>query len=133
LEDKMNMQEWMIDNRTFRLAAIAVAAVVVLVLAAYLFGASLRTDAPASVARSSEESSVAAVRKVGEVAPSILAADYADTGEARTIVSTTRAASLAALAKSRSDFYGDLNPEVEGARWTSVAAKDKNHTTSTTR
>ena len=46
----MNTQERMIDNRTFRIAVIAVAAAVLLAAAAYLFGTGLRADTSASVA-----------------------------------------------------------------------------------
>jgi hypothetical protein len=124
----MNAQERMIDRRMFRTAAIAAAAVAVLVLAAYLFGNSLRADTPASLAPASVESSVAAVRKVGAVAPSILAANYTDSRGARTITSAARAAALAVLARSRSDFYADQNAAAEAARWAAVAANDKSHT-----
>ena len=111
----MNMQERMVDTRTFRIAAIAVAAAVVLGLAAYLFGTGLRADTPASVAPSPLGSSLTVAREAPAVAPSALGASSLDARGARTIVSAARAASLAALAKSRSDFYADLSNSARAA------------------
>jgi hypothetical protein len=48
----MNTQERTIEKTTFRIPAIAVAAVAVLVLAAYLFGIGLRAGTPVSLASS---------------------------------------------------------------------------------
>jgi hypothetical protein len=49
------------------------------------------------------------------VAPSALSANSTDARGARTTLSAARAASLAALARSRSDFYGDLNNSASAA------------------
>jgi hypothetical protein len=125
LEDNMNIQERMIDKRTFRIAVIAVAAAVLLAAAAYLFGTGLRADTSASVAPSPLGSSLTDVRQARVPAPVALSASSLDARGARTIVSAAKAASLAALAKSRSDFYGDLNAAAAASRWASVAARDQ--------
>jgi hypothetical protein len=125
LEDNMNMQERMIDRRTFRIAVIAVAAAVLLAAAAYLFGAGIRADTSASVAPSPLGSSLTDVRLARVAAPSALGANSLDARGARTIVSAVRAASLAALEKSRSDFHADQNATAEAARWDAIAAGDK--------
>ena len=100
----MNPQVRMIETRTFRIAVIAVAAAVLLAAAAYLFGTGLRADTSASVAPSPLGSSLINVRQARAAAPSALGANSLDARGARTILSAARAASLAALAKSRSDF-----------------------------
>jgi hypothetical protein len=123
-EDNMNTQERINDNRTFRIAVIAVAAAVLLAVAAYLYGAGLRADTSASVAPSPLGSSLTAVREARAVAPSALGAYSTDARGARTILSAARAAALAALAKSRSDFYADLNNSAAASRWAAVAAHD---------
>jgi len=57
----MNARQGMIDKRSFRITVLAAAAVVVLAVAAYLFGTGLRADTPASVAPSPLGSSLAVV------------------------------------------------------------------------
>jgi hypothetical protein len=115
----MNAQERMIDSRTFRIAAIAVAAVAVLVLAAYLFGTGLRADTSALGANSAD------VRAAALAAQAQRRADfYADVNNSAK--ATTRAAALAALEKSRADFHAEQNAAAEAARWASVATADKN-------
>ena len=93
-------QERFFDTRVFRIAVIAVAAIAVLALAAYWFGTGLRADAPASVAPSPLGSSLTAVR-------ASTSEDYV--GRLINASEAAKAASLAALAKSRSDFYAELN------------------------
>ena len=113
------------DTRGFRIAVIAAAAVVVLVGAAYWFGTGLQADTSASVAPSPLGSSIANVREVQSVAPSPLGSSLT---AVRGIDSATaaKAASLAALAKSRSDFYAELNASAAGAaRATSLAGLAK--------
>jgi hypothetical protein len=122
MEDNMNMQERMIDKKTFRIAVFAVAAAAVLVLAAYLFGTGLRADTPASLAPSPLGSSLTDARQARAAAPSAFSASSLDARGARTIVSAARAASLAALAKSRSDFYADQNNSAMAARLASLRA-----------
>jgi hypothetical protein len=124
-EDNMNTQARMSDNRTFRIAVIAVAAAALLAVAAYLFGTGLRADTSASVAPSPLGSSLTDVRQARAVAPSALGANSLDARGARTIVSAARAAALAAQAQSRADFYGELNATASAARWAAVAAHDK--------
>jgi hypothetical protein len=119
VEGNMNVQERMIDRRTFRIAAIAVAAVAVLVLAAYLFGTGLRADTSALGASSAD------VRAAALAAQAQRRADfYADVNNSAK--ATTRAAALAALAKSRSDFYADQNAAAQAARWAAAAADPYN-------
>jgi hypothetical protein len=119
MEGNMNAQERMIDRRTFRIAAIAVAAVAVLVLAAYLFGTGLRADTSALGASSAD------VRAAALAAQAQRRADfYADVNNSAK--ATTRAAALAALAKSRSDFYADQNAAAQAARWAAAAADPYN-------
>jgi hypothetical protein len=114
----MNAQERMIDSRTFRIAAIAVAAVAMLVLAAYLFGTRLRADTSALGANSAD------VRAAALAAQAQRRADfYADVNNSAK--ATTRAAALAALEKSRADFHAEQNAAAEAARWASVAAADQ--------
>jgi hypothetical protein len=125
LEDNMNMQERMNDKRTFRIAVTAVAAAVLLAAAAYLFGAGLRADTSASVAPSPLGSSLTAVREARAVEPSALGVNSLDSRGARTILSAARAAALAALEKSRSDFYADQNATAEAARWAAIAEGDR--------
>jgi hypothetical protein len=121
----MNTQERMVDWRTFRIAAIAVAVVAVLVLAAYLFGNSLQADTSASVAPSPLGSSLTNSRQSAAVAPSFTGASSLDSRGARTTLSAERAAALAALAKSAADFHAEQNAAAEAARWAAVAAADK--------
>jgi hypothetical protein len=125
LEDKMSTQERMNDSRTFRITAIAVAAAAVLVIAAYLFGTNLRADTQASVAPSPLGSSLTVVRAAPVVAPSAFGASSLDARGARTTLSAARAAALAELAKSRSDFYADQNNSAAAARSASLIALAK--------
>jgi hypothetical protein len=136
LEDNVNVQAQMMEKRTFRIAVIAAAAVAVLGLAAYLFGNGLRADSPPSVAPAvaladsranfyADLNSSAAASSASLAAPSALGASSLDARGARTVASAARAASLAALAKSRSDFYADQNAAAEAARWAAVAARDR--------
>jgi hypothetical protein len=142
----MNAQERMIDRRTFRIAAIAVAAVAVLVLAAYLFGNGLRADTSALGASSADvraaalaaqaqrradfhadqgNSARATVRAAALAAQAQRRSDfYADVNNSAK--ATTRAAALVALAKSRADFYADQNAAAEAARWAAAAADPYN-------
>ena len=93
----MNMQERMIEKRTFRIVVIAVVAAAVLVIAAYLFGTGLQAGTSAS--------------------PAALAKSRADFyADLNNSAAAARSASLAALAKSRSDFYADLNNSAAAAR-----------------
>jgi hypothetical protein len=111
----MNTQERMNDTRTFRIAVIAVAAVAVLAIAAYLFGTNLRADTSASVAPSPLGSSLTVVREAPAAAPSALGASSLDARGARTNLSAARAASLAALEKSRADFHADQSNSARAA------------------
>jgi hypothetical protein len=108
----MNAQERMIDRRTFRIAAIAVAAVAVLVLAAYLFGNGLRADTSALGASSAD------VRAAALAAQAQRRADfYADQKAA------AEAARWAAAAADpyNQEWMGFTSPESVGARLPSVA------------
>jgi hypothetical protein len=97
----MNAQgEQFFSSREFRIGVLAALAVIVLVGAAYFFGTGLRADTPASVAPSPIGSSLSVV-------PASRSEDYV--GRLINSAATSRAASLAALAQSRSDFYADLN------------------------
>jgi hypothetical protein len=120
----MNMQERMIDKRTFRIAVIAVAAAVLLAAAAYLYGTGLRADTSASVAPSPLGSSLTDVRQAPAVVPFALGANALNAKAAGTTLLAARAASVAAVAKGRSDFYGDLNAAAAASRWAAVAARD---------
>jgi hypothetical protein len=128
MEANMNAQEQMIDKRTFRIAAIAVAAVAVLVLAAYLFGTSLRADTSASVAPSPLGSSLTNSSQSVAVAPSFTGASSLDSRGARTILSAERAAAVAAADKDFAIFYNGVNATnaaaAEAARWAAMAAAD---------
>jgi hypothetical protein len=125
VEDNMNMQERMDDKRTFRIAVIAVAAAVLLAAAAYLFGTGLRADTPASVAPAPVGANLGSAEEARAVAPAALSVSSLDARGARTTLSAVRAASLAALEKSRSDFHADQNAAAAAARWAAVAAADK--------
>jgi hypothetical protein len=119
VEENMNAQERMIDRRTFRIAAIAVAAVAVLVLAAYLFGTGLRADTSALGANSAD------VRAAAVAAQAQRRADfYADVNNSAK--ATTRAAAVAAQAQRRADFYADVNNSAKAARQAAAAADPYN-------
>ena len=110
----MNVQgQRLFDTRGFRIAAIAVAAAVVLGVAAYFFGTGLQADTSASVAPSPLGSSLTAVRESSSV-------DYV--GRLINASEAAKAASLAALAESRSDFYADLSNSAAASRAASAAA-----------
>jgi hypothetical protein len=110
----MNMQgQHLFDTRGVRIAMIAVAAVIALAVAAYFFGTGLRADTAASVAHSPLGSSLTAVRES-------ISKDYV--GRLINASAAARAASLAALAKSRADFYADLNNSAAAPRAASSAA-----------
>jgi hypothetical protein len=114
----MNMQQQRVyGTRGFRIGVIAALAVVVMAVAAYWFGTGLRADTTQSVARSPLGSSLTAVRESRSE-------DYV--GRLINSSSASRSASLAALANSRSNFYGDLNVAAAAAKWASVAAADRN-------
>jgi hypothetical protein len=110
----MYMQEQrFFDTRGFRIAVIAVAAAVVLGVAAYFFGTGLRADTSASVAPSPLGSSLTAVRERSSE-------DYV--GRLINASAAARETSLAALAKSRSEFYAELNNSAAASRAASAAA-----------
>ena len=92
---------------------IALAAVAVLALAAYFFGTGLLADTSASVAPSPIGSSLTAVRES-------ISKDYVE--RLSDSSAAARSASLAALAKSRSDFYAELNNSAAAATSGSSAA-----------
>jgi hypothetical protein len=102
----MNTQERMIDKSAFRIAVIAVAAAVLLAVAAYLFGTSLRADTSASETTSRTASLAALANSRSNF--------YADLNNSA--AAAVRTASQAALAKSRADFYADLNNSAAAAR-----------------
>jgi hypothetical protein len=97
----------------------------VLVLAAYLFGNSLRADTPASLAPAPVASNPGFTGEARAVAPSALSASSLDARGARTILAAERAAALAAHAQRGADFHAEQNAAVEAARWAAVAAADK--------
>jgi hypothetical protein len=110
----MYMQEQrFFDTRGFRIAVIAVAAAVVLGVAAYFFGTGLQADTSASVAASPLGSSLTAVRERSSE-------DYV--GRLINASAAARETSLAALAKSRSEFYAELNNSAAASRAASAAA-----------
>jgi predicted negative regulator of RcsB-dependent stress response len=113
-EDKMNAQgQEFFGTRGFRIGVIAALAVVVLAGAAYFFGTGLRADTSASVAPSPIGSSLTAVRES-------ISKDYVE--RLSDSSAAARSASLAALAKSRSDFYAELNNSAAAATSGSSAA-----------
>jgi hypothetical protein len=116
VEDKMSTQEQQFfGTREFRIAVIAVAAVFVLAAAAYLFGTGLRADTSASVAPSPLGSSLTNVRES-------LSEDYID--RLNNAAAAARAASLAALAKSRSDFYAGLSASAASSASAGLSAAE---------
>ena len=111
----MSMQgQSLFGTRDFRIAVIAVASVAVLAVAAYFFGTGLQADTAASIAPSPLGSSLTAVRESSSE-------DYV--GRLINASEAARAASLAALAKSRADFYADLNNSAAASRAASAASR----------
>jgi hypothetical protein len=102
-----NQKQRFFDTRGFRISVIAVLAVALLAGAAFRFGTGLRADTTRSVAPSPLGSSLTAVRESGSE-------DYV--GRLTNSSAAVRSASLAALEKSRSDFYADLNRASAAAR-----------------
>jgi hypothetical protein len=115
----MNTQERITGKKRYRIAVFAVAAVVVLALAAYMFGTAMQADTSASGANSAD------VRAAALAAQAQRRADfYAD--QNNSAKATTRAAALAAQAQRRADFYTDKNAAAEAARWAAAAANPYN-------
>ena len=120
----MDMQgQRFFSTREFRIAVIAIAAVAALAVGAYLFGSGLQADTSASVAPSPLGSSLTAVRE----SPSL---DYV--GRLISASEASRAAALAALAKSGADFHADQSNAAAAAsradssgRLISAAAADR--------
>jgi hypothetical protein len=118
VEDNMNMQERMDDKRPLRIAAIAVAAVAVLVLAAYLFGNGLRADTSASGANSADARGVALAAQVQRRTDF-----HADQGNSAR--ATVRAAALAAQAQRRADFHADQRNSAVATRLAALSPLSK--------
>jgi hypothetical protein len=113
------------DSRGFRFAVIAFAAVVVLAVAAFLFGTGLQADTSTSVAPSPLGSSIANVREVQSVAPSPLGSSIANVREVQSVAPSPLGSSIANVREVQSVARSPLGSSLTGVRGIDSAAASR--------